>query len=396
MTIQSKLQLNLVDPSSEKHTRSDKILGGRLTICTPKGLQGVYRILMESAFEVNAGHILTLSCPTPIPALALALLKSESQITCFHHDLYHVDLCRRLAEKHGLESVNHQCDSTLARVPVSPDLILAYNSRNCEKGMTLEWFRQALLYLAPGGKLLVATPNKTDRWIRKQIMTIFGNVSIMVHSRHGIVYSVKKRGLPEQDRAVLESRIFYIRQVEVNHYSRNLVFDTCYGVFNAETLDEGSRALLETMKPNGPVKRLLDLGCGWGGMAVFAAQIHEVERLTLVESNARALSMARRNIERHDLLSQTRFRHEAKCESILECPDEDGCYDAVIANLPYATDHRVAGLFVRASHKALKTGGQAWLVSKPDPCLEDRISDVYGQVNVMNRRGYSVYTAVKS
>lgn len=395
MTVQNQLQLNLVDPASGRRVRSDVILGGQLTILTPKGLQGGYRMLLESAARVKAGHILTLSCPTPIPALALALLKPESAITCFHHDLYHTDISRRLAEKHGMDSVRHQCDSTLAGLPRPPDLVVCYNSAGNEKGMTLEWFRQALLHLAPGGRLLVATPNKTDRWIRKQIHTIFGDVSMLEHSRHGNVYSAKKGKLADRDRETIEARSFYMRQVEVVHYSRKLVFETCYGVLNGEGLDEGSRALLETMKPATPLERMLDLGCGWGGVAILAAQIHGAGQMTLVESGARAMSMARRNVERHGLSACTSFRHEANCESILDSGGEEGLYDAVISNPPHATDRRIADLFVRASFKALKTGGQVWIVCKADSGLDERISDVYGRVDVLMRRGCKVYTATK-
>ncbi len=395
MTVQSQLQLNLVDPAPGRRVRSDVILGGRLTILTPKGLQGGYRMLLESATGVKAGHILTVSCPTPIPALGLALLKPESTITCFHHDLYHTDISRRLAEKHGMDSVRHQCDSTLAGLLRPPDLVISYNSAGSEKGITLEWFRQALLHLAPGGRLLVATPNKTDRWIRKQIQTIFGDVSILEHSRHGNVYCGKKGKLADSDRENLEAKSFYVRQVEVVHYSRKLVFDTCYGVPNGEALDEGSRALLETMKPEKPLARMLDLGCGWGGASILAAQIHGAGQMTLIESGARAILMARRNVERHGLSGCTSFRHEANCESILDSGGEEGLYDAVISNPPHAADRRIADLFVRASYKALKTGGQAWMVCKADSGLHEKISAVYGRVDVLLRRGCRVYTATK-
>jgi 16S rRNA (guanine1207-N2)-methyltransferase len=195
-------------------------------------------------------------------------------------------------------------------------------------------------------------------------------------------------------------------------------------------LDEGSRALLEKMQPPEPCRAVLDLGCGWGAVGLIAARLLRPERLTMIDANARAVEMARRNAIRLgigdcrlEIENQDRERHQAsggqdagfqsairdpqsaiapgldvRLESdaeSLSARDELGSYDLVLTNPPYATDFRVTERFIQVARFALRLGGRAFFVGKPNERLPARIDEVFGNHEIQSRRGYAVVSAVR-
>jgi len=60
------------------------------------------------------------------------------------------------------------------------------------------------------------------------------------------------------------------REIRVVLDGREFTLETAPGTFSPEHLDTGTRILLETVSD--PVGTVLDIGCGWGPIAVTAAQ----------------------------------------------------------------------------------------------------------------------------
>jgi 16S rRNA (guanine1207-N2)-methyltransferase len=382
-----------------EHSRWDTICGGQLKVETPKGLIAPLELLIEAATEFPARNIMTVMNMSPIPALAVARLRPESAVTFFHLDFFNVNLARRLAEGNELTNVEAVCQSNLPLPGEAPDLILMHTSHSDEKGLLLEMLRQARLRLAPTGKLVITTTNNADRWLREQLERIFGKVSVPAKARKALVYSASNKApITDEGRGKLEAQTFFVKTISVHFDGEKLEFDTCYGVFSGADLDDGSRALLEVMEPAEPPKRILDLGGGWGGMGLLAAKKFDPEKLTVIETNARAVAMAQRNAERFGMLERMDLRHEAKCESILDaegCEAEHGAYDAAIANPPYGADQKVGHLFIEAAHKALRSGGELWVVSKQSRRIREWMIETFGSMEELRRRGYSIYHGIK-
>lgn len=85
------------------------------------------------------------------------------------------------------------------------------------------------------------------------------------------------------------------RIIEVELAGENRQIETGPGIFSPEHIDSGTRLLLETV-PN-PVGPLLDIGCGWGPIALSAALIDPDIEVWAVDVNERALELAERNRE---------------------------------------------------------------------------------------------------
>ncbi|WP_207457583.1 class I SAM-dependent methyltransferase [Herbiconiux sp. SYSU D00978] len=72
---------------------------------------------------------------------------------------------------------------------------------------------------------------------------------------------------------------------------------TAAGVFSPERLDVGTQVLLSSVPEPPPGGHLLDLGCGWGPIALTLALESPRATVWAVDVNERALDLVRRNAE---------------------------------------------------------------------------------------------------
>jgi 16S rRNA (guanine1207-N2)-methyltransferase len=75
----------------------------------------------------------------------------------------------------------------------------------------------------------------------------------------------------------------------------HLTLATDSGVFSPARIDPGTRLLLETAPPPPADGNLLDLGCGYGPLALVLASRAPAARVWAVDVNRRALDLCQRN-----------------------------------------------------------------------------------------------------
>ena len=90
------------------------------------------------------------------------------------------------------------------------------------------------------------------------------------------------------------------REISATIWGRPFGFTTSSGVFSGGRLDPGTAVLLRSVDPPPPApgRRLLDLGCGYGPIAVALAAVCPGADVTAVDVNDRALELARLNAAR--------------------------------------------------------------------------------------------------
>ena len=94
------------------------------------------------------------------------------------------------------------------------------------------------------------------------------------------------------------------RTVQVTLAGRDVEVVTADGVFSGTRLDLGTRVLLREV-PAPPIGNLLDLGCGWGPLALTMGLLAPQADVWAVDVNERALALTRSNAAR---LKLTRLR----------------------------------------------------------------------------------------
>jgi 16S rRNA (guanine1207-N2)-methyltransferase len=94
---------------------------------------------------------------------------------------------------------------------------------------------------------------------------------------------------------------FSTRSIRARLAGRDLDLVTAGGVFSPEHLDEGTRILLDSVPPPPAAGHLLDLGAGWGPIALSLALQSPDATVWAVDVNERALELVQRNAARHGI-----------------------------------------------------------------------------------------------
>jgi len=87
------------------------------------------------------------------------------------------------------------------------------------------------------------------------------------------------------------------RTISVQLAGRHLDVTTANGIFSPERVDAGTQVLLGNVPAPPPGGNLLDLGCGWGPIALTLALESPHATVWAVDVNERALELVRLNAE---------------------------------------------------------------------------------------------------
>jgi 16S rRNA (guanine1207-N2)-methyltransferase len=85
------------------------------------------------------------------------------------------------------------------------------------------------------------------------------------------------------------------RQIRVTLAGRTLELTTAAGVFSPDGIDRGTSVLLHAVPAPAPDGDLLDVGCGWGPLAITMALQSPGAHVWGVDVNERVLELARVN-----------------------------------------------------------------------------------------------------
>ncbi len=89
------------------------------------------------------------------------------------------------------------------------------------------------------------------------------------------------------------------KMIKATVFGRELDFMTSSGTFSPDGLDKATDVLLREVPPPVGEKTLLDLGCGWGAIAVGLALAAPDATVWAVDVNSRARELTAENATRH-------------------------------------------------------------------------------------------------
>lgn len=165
-------------------------------------------------------------------------------------------------------------------------------------------------------------------------------------------------------------------------------FQTAPGVFSADGIDPGSRALVEAL-PDKLSGHVIDLGAGWGYLSDALLRLPKIKTLDLVEADHAALEAARTNI--------TDPRANFQWANALTFTT-DNPVDHVVANPPFHTgrsaDPSLGQGFIQAAARLLKPRGRLWLVANRHLPYERTLDDAFREVSTLAlTSGYKITLA---
>lgn len=194
---------------------------------------------------------------------------------------------------------------------------------------------------------------------------------------------------------------YYDRQPDAEHdrhrieqeiNGTKLSFITDAGVFSKHGVDFGSRLLIQSLALP-PDAKVLDVGCGYGPIGLFAAKLQPSAQITMIDINARAVALARENA------ALNRLNNVAIHESNLYEGVRDKRFTHVISNPPIRAGKETVHRIFAEAVELLEEGGELWIVIQKKqgaPSAYAKLQTIYSEViEVTKQKGYRIYKAIK-
>lgn len=183
-----------------------------------------------------------------------------------------------------------------------------------------------------------------------------------------------------------------LRTIAVRLAGRDLSVSTAAGVFSPGHLDTGTRVLLEEI-PDPPAGDVLDLGCGWGPIAIHTAltgaDAGTQPCVWALDVNERALDLVRRNAADLGLGS-------IRAVTAADIPAEVR-FAAIYSNPPIRVGKAVLHELLCTWLPRLAVGGAAWLVVAKKlgadsllAWLRDQLGEAYAVERTTTSKGFRV------
>ena len=145
------------------------------------------------------------------------------------------------------------------------------------------------------------------------------------------------------------------RRITASIWGRELELATANGVFAGDGLDRGTAVLLRTFSPPAGSPRILDLGCGYGPIALGLAVHVPGAQVDAVDVNDRALALCRDNAHALGVADRVRALRPEQVEA-------GARYDAIWSNPPIRVGKEALHDLLLRWLPRLVPGGQARLV----------------------------------
>lgn len=172
----------------------------------------------------------------------------------------------------------------------------------------------------------------------------------------------------------------------------DLTFNTTWGLFSPERVDEGSRLLLEHLeKPSNP--RVLDLGCGYGAIGLAIAKAWPESRVEMVDKDFVAVKYAQMNAEQNGLTNAGAYLSNGFDQVVTEQ------FGLIVSNLPAKVSGELYEIFFHDAKRRLAPGGQLVVVtiSGLREYVKRQFTEVFGNYEKLAQgKTYTVAAARKA
>ena len=187
-----------------------------------------------------------------------------------------------------------------------------------------------------------------------------------------------------------ESREKIINSIIANE---NLKFYTDNGVFSKESVDFGTKTMLESFTTNKENAEVADIGCGYGVISIFLAKKYPTFKFTMVDVNNRVLELSKKNIELNKIENEVEVLESSSFDNV------EGNFDIVLTNPPIRAGEKIVHKIMTDSYKHLNAQGELWVVIQKKQGMascKKLLEDTFSMVEVVTKnKGYYILKAVK-
>lgn len=181
--------------------------------------------------------------------------------------------------------------------------------------------------------------------------------------------------------------------IQANLRGKPFVFYTDRGVFSKDTIDFGTRLLIEQFQFPAVEGDLADIGCGYGPIGISLAK--ETKRqVYLVDVNERAVELAKENAKLNEV------ENVSVLQSDLFSELRGFEFAAIVTNPPIRAGKQVVFSLYEQSFAHLKRKGELWVVIQKKqgaPSTKEKLKQWFAEVEVVHKKkGYYIIRARKN
>lgn len=182
------------------------------------------------------------------------------------------------------------------------------------------------------------------------------------------------------------------QQISVTVAGQHFLFQTDIGVFSKGGLDFGTKTLLEALSLEMKTGRVLDVGCGYGPIAIYVAKTFGLE-VDMVDVNERSLNLAILNAKDNGV---AKFVNGF----VSHCLDQvEKQYEVIITNPPIRAGKEIIFQIYEQSFKHLNVGGELWIVIQKKQGAAStmkKLETMFSVVETVSKeKGYLIIKATK-
>ena len=144
------------------------------------------------------------------------------------------------------------------------------------------------------------------------------------------------------------------REITVNLNGNKTQVLTAGGIFSPEHIDQGTQVLLTHLEAANPTGTFLDIGCGWGPIALALALQSPKAKIYAIDVNERSLQLTKMNAEKLGITNIIVCKPENVPQEIM--------FDEIWSNPPIRVGKKVLHEILNVWIKKLVQGGTARLV----------------------------------
>ncbi len=178
------------------------------------------------------------------------------------------------------------------------------------------------------------------------------------------------------------------RLIEATIGGIELKFKTSRRLFSPRYVDKSTLAMLSVVE-FGLNEKVLDLGCGYGVIGIWAAKMIGPENVIMLDIAEEAVNFSRENA----ILNGVEDVRIYQSDGFRDMFETD--FSIILCNPPYHTDFAVAKHFVHKGFNRLKIGGRMYMAAKRELWYKNKLKGIFGNVKIWHLAGYSVFMSVK-
>lgn len=174
----------------------------------------------------------------------------------------------------------------------------------------------------------------------------------------------------------------------------DLIISNHANVFSRDSLDIGTRLLLQHLPDNGDYRDVIDLGCGNGIVGLMLARRLPGARIRFVDESFMALASARENFER--AFAGTRLAEFTAGDCLTGFAEESA--DCIVCNPPFHQQHtigdHIAWQMFQQAHQVLRRGGELRVIGNRHLNYHQSLKKLFG--NWQPVAGNAKFTIIKA